>query len=416
MTEWMSREEVAYYLDDRKSKGMNVVQLCLFWGKRTDNPTIFTANPTNHYGHQAFYEDEKAPDPLKPAVVDGGSAENPNDYWDHVDFCLNALQERGMYAAVLPFWGRRYVNASHQGHSMPVFTLDNIFEYGQFLGERYQNAPHIIWVNGGDVSADDSGDFLGHYRLLAEGLAKGVSGEEVRWNEQSPIWDKIFMTYHPAGKPLINSSSWFHTDPWLDFNMIETHITRDSVVKSISLDLLKMPTKPTVLAEGHYEGITHQHKAEAIHVRRQAYQSFFAGAAGHTYGGGFDAAGNGPLFSVSNNWEPLLQMPGATQIRYLSGFLMEKNWWLWQMNPELIIDGRGEGELEKVAVRSEAEILIYYPNNSPCTIQMEEKLDAVSWFNPADGETLLGTMQKDGIFHPPAGWEDSVLMIKQATD
>jgi hypothetical protein len=47
---------------------------------------------------------------------------------------------------------------------------------------------------------------------------------------------------------------------------------------------------------------------------------------------------------------------------------------------------------------------------------MEEKLDAVSWFNPADGETLLGTMQKDGIFHPPAGWEDSVLMIKQATD
>jgi hypothetical protein len=92
MTEWMSREEVAYYLDDRKSKGMNVVQLCLFWGKRTDNPTIFTANPTNHYGHQAFYEDEKAPDPLKPAVVDGGSAENPNDYWDHVDFCPNALQ------------------------------------------------------------------------------------------------------------------------------------------------------------------------------------------------------------------------------------------------------------------------------------------------------------------------------------
>ena len=33
MTEWLSREEVDLYLDDRKSKGMNVVQFCLFWGK-----------------------------------------------------------------------------------------------------------------------------------------------------------------------------------------------------------------------------------------------------------------------------------------------------------------------------------------------------------------------------------------------
>lgn len=412
MTEWMSREEVEYYLDDRKSKGMNVVQLCLFWGKRTDNPTVFTSNPENHYGHRAFYEKDKTPDPLRPAVVEGGSPENPNDYWDHVDFCLNALQERGMYAAVLPFWGRRYVNASHKGHSMPVFTLKNIFEYGRFLGERYQNAPHIIWVNGGDVSADDSGDFLDHYRLLAEGLAKGVTGEEVDWNEQSPIWDQLFITYHPAGKPLTNSSRWFHTDPWLDFNMIETHITRDSLVKSIKLDLLKKPLKPTVLAEGHYEGITNKHQADAIHVRRQAYQTFFAGAAGYTYGAGFDVEGNGPLFSVSNNWKPLLQMPGATQMRYLNSFLMDKSWWLWQMTPELIIEGRGEGELEKLAVSKSEEILIYFPDNSPCKIRLDQMLNAVSWFSSSDGETLSEMIQKDGVFKPPAGWVDGVLVIK----
>lgn len=44
MTEWLSQKDVDFYLDDRKSKGMNVIQLCLFWGKREENPTKFTAN------------------------------------------------------------------------------------------------------------------------------------------------------------------------------------------------------------------------------------------------------------------------------------------------------------------------------------------------------------------------------------
>jgi hypothetical protein len=47
MTEWLSREDVDLYLDNRKSKGINNVQLCLFWGKRVDYPTKFTANAPN---------------------------------------------------------------------------------------------------------------------------------------------------------------------------------------------------------------------------------------------------------------------------------------------------------------------------------------------------------------------------------
>ena len=139
MTEWLSREEVDLYLDDRKSKGMNVVQFCLFWGKRVDYPTHFTANAPNFYGHKAFTESNGFPDVLEPAVVEGGWANSPNDYWDHVDYCLAAAKKRGMYAAVLPFWGRRYVNSIHTGHSMPVFTLENIFQYGEFLGKRFSH-------------------------------------------------------------------------------------------------------------------------------------------------------------------------------------------------------------------------------------------------------------------------------------
>ena len=54
MTEWLTREDVDLYLDDRKSKGMNVVQFCLVWGKRTDYPIKFVGNAPNPHGHKAF--------------------------------------------------------------------------------------------------------------------------------------------------------------------------------------------------------------------------------------------------------------------------------------------------------------------------------------------------------------------------
>jgi hypothetical protein len=412
MTEWLSREDVDFYLDDRKSKGMNVVQLCLFWGKREENPTRFTANAPDFYGFKALEEDDGFPDATRPAVVEGGSPENPNDYWDHVDYCLDAIKKRGMYAAVLPFWGRRYVNATHEGQSKQIFTLDNIFQFAAFLGKRYGNEPHIIWVNGGDVKATSGGDFRPQYRLLAEGLIYGITGQTVHWNQESYLWDKILMTYHPDGSPMINSSEWFQNDPWLDFNMIETHIHKDFIAASIRQDLKKQPLKPTVLAEGHYEGMTNgKTPALAIHIRRQAYQTFFAGATGHTYGGGIDENENGPLFSPYNNWKQLLNWEGASQLIYLRKFLEENEWWNWKPLDNIILDGKGEGELEKLAVTNGYKTFVYFPENSHCklTFPKEKKF---KWFNTKSGKTIGGERNEKNEYALPENWEDGILVIK----
>lgn len=409
MTEWLSREEVDFYLDDRKSKGMNVVQFCLFWGKRMDYPTRFTANASNFYGHKAFAEKNGFPDVLKPAVNEGGSANYPNDYWDHVDYCIAAAKKRGMYAAVLPFWGRRYVNNFHPGQSMPVFTLENIFQYGEFLGKRYAHEPHIIWVNGGDVKADAGGDYLQHYRKFAEGLVYGAAGKPVSWNENNKAWDKLFMTYHPDGTPMKNSSAWFHNDEWLDFHMIETYVNRDFVVRAVQQDLNLPDPKPTVLAEPHYEGITDNFKAEALHIRRQSYQSFFAGAAGFTYGGGFDENGNGPLFSPSNNWKSLLNQKGAGQMNQLRKFLEANQWYNW-FPVEAIIRGKGDGELEKVAVKSGSRILIYFPDNTEAQLS-GMGVKNIRWFNPVTGESLGGLRTPDNTYSLPERWVDGILIL-----
>ena len=194
--------------------------------------------------------------------------------------------------------------------------------------------------------------------------------------------------------------------------MIETHVSRDQLPAAIRQDVALTPVKPTVMGEGHYEGTTGNRTAEAIHIRQQAYQTFFCGAAGHTYGGGFDTDGNGPLFAPTNNWKPLLEWPGAGQMVFLRRFLEEHDWWAWQPAGEVIVAGRGEGELEKVAVRSSESLLVYFPDHSSVELDWHSAATA-HWYNTQRGESVAGQVSDSGRYILPAGLDDGVLILKR---
>ena len=102
---------------------------------------------------------------------------------------------------MLPSWGR-WVNNEN------VLTAANAESYGEFLGKRY-GRKGIIWILGGDRNPTG---FEAVWRALARGIAIGVSGKE--------DYDAVLMSFHPRGGD--TSSTWFHTDPWLDFNMHQT--------------------------------------------------------------------------------------------------------------------------------------------------------------------------------------------------
>ncbi|MCB0664969.1 MAG: DUF4038 domain-containing protein [Saprospiraceae bacterium] len=420
MSEWLSREEIDYYLDDRQKKGFNVVQVCLFWGKRTDDPVDFTANPPNFYGHSCF-TDQDGIDPLTPAIRNGGSPEESNDYWDHVDYMLEAMRKRSMIAAVLPVWGRRYVNATHPNFSQSIFTPESMYEYGRFLGNRYRHFDHIIWVLGGDVQADFGGDFLGHYRAMAEGINFGITGERCKWNENSRAWDFSLMTYHPDGAPLKNSSRWFHQDVWLDFNMIETFVNVNSVYAAVEQDYQKRePVKPTVMGEPGYEN--HPGKEgtiSATQVRRQAWQSFFAGAAGFTYGGFRDSLGNGPLFTPFRGWKQILDWEGAGSLAIISKFCLEQGWPDWTPRQEIVVAGRNEGEFMKAVVKvGQNRFLVFFPDNTEISLKLESENHEIklSWYNSLsnvyqDGENIQIEAQALTV-SPPAGWTEGILILE----
>ncbi|MDF9797156.1 hypothetical protein OKW21_002419 [Catalinimonas alkaloidigena] len=429
MSEWLNREDVVAYMDQRKAQGYNVIQLCLFWGKREDDPVNFTTNPQNAYGHKAFAEVDGKPDPTKPWVVEGGSPANPNDYWDHVDFIIKEASERDIMLAILPVWGRRYVNASHSKFSAEVFTASDMHAYGKFLGERYRNENHLIWLMGGDVKADDGGDYLGHYRAMVEGILNGITDETVSWNEESPLWDFALMSYHPDGAPYLNSSDWFHKDAWLDFNMIETFTNVNDVYASVLEDYrITDPIKPTVMGEPGYEGFPIKNSdavISAVQIRRQAYQSIFAGAAGYTYGGFRDSLNNGPLFSPFEGWQDMLEMEGAVTMVHFKNFCLDNHWPDWKPIHGIIGQKEDEGELRKVAVRSKKnnQLYIYFPDNTAASLNVSQLFKPVKpvykkWYNTVRGtytQAVEVSIENELIIaQPPKGWTDAILMLSDS--
>lgn len=420
-------DEVSEYLDARQDQGFNVIQAVAYWyphGEDGPGPT----NAANVLGHRPFEGGPDSPHTGRPRTVDGGTAEQPNDYWDHADFVLREINKRGMYLALLPCWGRAYINPQMDGPARVLFSPEQARSYGRFLGQRYGDEPHLVWVLGGDANATAGvdEDQFDVYRAMAEGIGEGATGERVRWNEPNRNWDRLLMTYHPDGAPAYNSSNWFHHDAWLDFNGIETWKSIDKVYDSVARDYqLDDPVKPTMLLEGAYEQGKYPQpgaRITAAKARQQAYHTFFAGGAGHTYGGYpiWDFTRDPSNDAYSNTWRQALRFPGAPQIGGVLRQLMEEiEWWRLSPYPAAIISNAGSGRGRIVALRSndQKRLVVYFPEARPAEIEMGRQNDVVAtatWFDPRDGKRVDAgtTASKSKVeFRPPETWEDAVLVI-----
>lgn len=422
----LRREDVIEYLDQRSRQGFNVVQAVAYWyphGEDGPGPT----NAANPYGHSPFAGGVDEPDTARAKAMDGGSPDQPNDYWDNADFIVRETKRRGLYLALLPCWGRAYINPQMPGSARVVFTADQARTYGRFLGQRYGREPHIVWVLGGDANATAGapGEQFAIYRAMAEGIGQGATGRNLQWNREDAGWDEVMMTYHPDGAPEYNSSNWFHGDAWLDFNGIETWKSIDKVYATVARDYaLKDPTKPTMLLEGAYEQGKYPSPGDQISahkVRQQAYHTFFAGGAGHTYGGFpvWDFTRDPKNDSYQHTWRDAMQFPGAVQVAtVLRRFLEENQWWTMAPQPALIPVDPGKGRSPVAALRSadRKRILVYLPvgRTVPVQLDMAGPKATARWFDPRDGEEISAGEHDCGAtvdFAPPADWEDAVLIV-----
>lgn len=312
--ERLDRDDAELYLKDAAAKGFTAVQAVAVWS---------LSRSGNAYGDGPLGLTNGRYDPRKIITTPGNDPADPAeyDYWDHVDFIIDKAEENGLYVALLPTWGN-YVSGTTTyavNMSSNIFTAANARTYGEFLGRRYGNRPNIIWVIGGDRSAVyPNGDFRPVWRSMAEGIGRGVTGASLAWHQPHRAWDELLMTYHPRRVDHPGSSIWFHDDPWLDFNGIETE--HYDVAKKVEADWAQSPPKPTAVLEGRYEDepdVQGNTSMDTFRQRYQAYHAIFSGSMGYTYG-------HRTIWQFStgtDSWKADLGDPGRRSMKVLRALL-----------------------------------------------------------------------------------------------
>ena len=416
----LTREEIDLYLDDRRAKGITVIQAVLHF-TRSPGPGLGVdeRNPRNVYGHRIFAGSATDPETSIPLEQPGVN----NDYWDHVDYFVLAARKRGLHIGLVPFWGSNFVDGANPNARQ--YTAGEARAYGGFLGKRFRREPHVIWIPGADTIPGRNGEALSIYRALAEGIVEGVSGKSAAWNRPSSAWDRVLLTFHPAA--FSSSGFWFGAeDRWIDFNMAQTgQFNPETVFDLIHSEYNRTaPVRPIVNGESAYEAWTVERGGffkSPLDVRRGIYQTFQAGGAGYTYGheasakGGADHIWAFGVESGGKSWKDLLNSAGIRQLAIAGKFYTRHRWWTLIPDQTLIAAGHGRGVTRKCALRSadSKTALVYFPERTPAEVKFTQGA-RLSWFDPRDGSTLpvsAADLPKSE-FLPPSGWEDGVLVIE----
>lgn len=398
-----NREEAIMYLEKRKQQGFNVIQAVAL-------AELDGLNVPNPYGDTPlFNNDPKTPNPA---------------YFEHVDFIIEKADSLDMYIALLPTWGDK-LNTKSWGIGPEVFNKSNASVFGEWIGQRYRDHDNIIWVIGGDRNPREQSDDVDVWNQMAEGIVKGAGG-----------YDETLMTFHPQPKEEGGSSTWFHTEKWLDFNMHQTgHCANQGTYEHISHDYALTPVKPVLDGEPLYEDHPNCFNAKELghsvpeDIRRIMYWNVFAGAFGQTYGchdvwqmyTQDDEGINQPL----RPWAVALDLPMANQVRHLKNLMLSRPFLTRIPDQSMIPTEQKENNEYISATRDESGsyALIYFPTGKSATLNISMLVgDTLTrwWYDPRTGNAYQdGTFENTGsttVTPPTAGkGHDWVLVLDSNT-
>jgi hypothetical protein len=387
-----THEEVDQYLKDRASKGFTAIQgVLLIWDGLT------------------------RPNPLgQMLLVDKNPAKINEAFFDNVDYIVNKAESLGMYTLMLPIWSKGML-----GGQRSVFDEATGYNYCKLIAARYRNKP-VIWMLGGDRPGTGVEEIT---RAMARGLTEGGGGTHM-------------ISYHPTGRQ--SSSMWFHNEPWLNFNSIQSgHSSQNKNYELVASDYQLKPAKPVIDAEAGYENITDGlRQAEpgikrlgAWDVRRFGYLSVFAGAAGFAYGNGevyeFWTPGmQQTRWMAGLPWQESMKLPGSSQMQYVRK-LIESRPMLVRIPDQSMLasDANATTDRQQATRASDGSYAFVYSASGRA---IEVRLDSMPgkalrawWYDPRTGVAkAIGRFPKTATreFKPPSSGEnnDWVLVLDDA--
>ncbi|MEO0586845.1 MAG: DUF4038 domain-containing protein [Planctomycetota bacterium] len=407
----LTEDEVRHYFTVRAGQGFNVVQAVIL-------AELDGLHAADAGGRLPLVDD----DPMRPN----------DDYFRWVDRVVELARDAGLRLALLPTWGDK-VHDGMWGVGPVVFNPTNAQAFGRYLGERYRQASHIVWVLGGDRPAAPDAAV---WDAMAAGLREGLQRETL-------------MTYHPNAPH--SSSDALHGRAWLSINTMQSgHSFTDAPSwRQITRDLARRPAKPTLDAEPCYEhhpidpfsrAWRPEHGRFTDHdVRKVAYRAVFAGACGHTYGSHsvwqFWTPQREPVNHPAPDWRAAMHGPGAQQMVWLKRLMLSRPYFDRVPAPELLPDVRddtrdpwptpGDADPDRahrpVATRDAQGrfAMVYVPTAGQelrVTVQTPCGEAIARWFDPRNGTSHDAGRWGDGthVFRSPRAGPDWVLVLDDA--
>lgn len=361
----LNKDETEKYLENRRSKGFTVIQAVVL-------AELDGLNTPNAEGNKPLINN----DPLKPNEA----------YFAHVDWVINKARSKGIFIGLLPTWGDK-VDPASWGKGPKIFTKENAYKYGQWIGNRYKDFVNIIWINGGDRSGG------GDNKIIWDAIGEGIKSVD----------KNHLMTFHPSGEQ--SSSDWFQNSRWLDFNMCQTgHGQRSYAIykRLIVRDYNLTPVKPCFDGEPRYEDHPVGWNPNILgwfddaDIRQAMYWNLFSGGFGHTYGchpiWQMLAPGREAVGLARHSWTEDLDLPGSFELVHARRLIESRPFLSRVPDQSLIVPAYFPETDFVVATRGDGYAFIYFPTGWTATIQLDKigakELNAY-WFDPRKGEAKL---------------------------
>jgi hypothetical protein len=395
----LTREEVDRYVADRRARGFNTILVSLIEYHYARHA------PANAYGERPFRSWPVAAlaslDVLLPVSLftDYGA---PNEaYFDHADWVLRRAAEEGFLVLLTP----SYIGCCSDGwyRAMVANGVDQLSDYGEYLGRRYRDFTNILWVHAGDGDPPR--------KDLVSAIAEGIQRYDPR----------ALHTAH--GAPDSAVADYWAGAGWLDINNVYTY---GPVYERALAQYARRDRMPFFLIESAYEN---EHGAAEQRLRTQAYQAVLSGAAGQVFGNNpiwhFDGPG---VYAAPIGWREALDSRGAQSMTHLRALFGSIPW--WELRPDienkLLIAGLGSSEERAVAALAvdRSFALLYLPSHREITVDLTQLAGPevrARWYDPAAGRFTdmeatfdASASRRFRPLRPPnnAGFDDSVLLLE----
>jgi len=373
---WCTPEQMDVYFADRQARHFNTAWVVInAFNLATGKPDVLddtegAVNPVDARGNSMLLSGTKwDPQNLNPAYVAS------------VDAMVRSAANHGIYLFLDPFSSA--YDPGPGDFDPSIHSVDEMRQWGEFWGKRYQSYSHLNFVFGNDRMVSPQVD------SVAEGLMKYMPdrlmvtdwiGGPTDWSSDATGPHK----FYEAGHRWVNYNGWYqyHAPQWATWS----HYHMES------------PVMPTAIWETFYEHCKYGQPKSGLptplRIRGQAWATVLNG------GSGFGIVGSPDCIDSPMKW--LGKTPGVEQAQFCTTFFAKRHWF------DLIPDwshtfltsqpgtpGKDDFTYVSAALANDGSLgVCYYPGESGESFQLTINISRMGggagdlrarWYDPTNG-------------------------------